>query len=105
MSATVANVKLRLEIAALDVSLDTRLALSIADAETIFKARCTRDDVPDGAAGTIERLAALLYTRDSSGNVQSETLGDHSVQNYVMGADLPDSITDMFRVYRKMKAL
>lgn len=74
------NLKIRLGIAADDTSKDSLLTLKIDDAKDLFMSECNRSDVPLEADNLIAQIAEKLHS--AVNNVQSETLGDHSVSYF-----------------------
>ena len=81
---------------------DEYLSLVLDEAEVEALAYCRREDVPDGLAVAVVRMALVKVNRTGSDGLSSQGYSGPS-ESYIDG--YPAEITDILRRYRKLVVL
>lgn len=81
---------------------DEYLSLVLDEAEAEAVAYCRRDDVPDGLAVAVVRMALVTVNRTGAEGLAAQGYSGTS-ETYVDG--YPAEIMDILRRYRRMKVL
>lgn len=85
-----------------DTTKDNLLNLLLSKATTKFENYCNRTDIPDNAQSSIVDYAVILYNRQGSEGLQSES---YSGVSNTYEAGIPESIKIEWNDFRKVKTL
>jgi hypothetical protein len=85
-----------------DTTKDNLLNLLLSKATTKFQNYCNRSDIPDNAQSCIVDYAVILYNRQGSEGLQSES---YSGVNNTYETGIPQAIKDEWNAFRKVQTL